>query len=213
MGLRHGPVTAHGALVAFALTFATLSGSAWAQTPPAQQIEQAGMYHFFAEAFVGSGVGHAGLGPTVGGRVGYAAGREVRGTISAVVSYHFGNADSVAGATPLDAYELVPRRLYTGVELGVQPSWRMLRVRPYLTFGRLARTVDCDGSQCARVPSSVLALDTVFAFGPGIDVIATIGIVSFGIDARWLAGFAQGAFLAPTSDTLAVAAVIGVSLP
>lgn len=211
MGLRRAIVSTQIAFAIFVLVSAIFSETAWAQTQHARQADSVGMYHFFAEALVGAGLGSdaGNLGFGVGGRVGYAAGRSVRGTISAVVSYHFGAP--VDGRYPQAsvAYQSTARRLYTGVELGVQPSWRMFSARPHITFGRLATSLDCSGDSCARLPSSLFAFSTTLGYGFGVDLLASVAPFVFGVEVRALS---EG----PAADPfglVSAAAFVGVSVP
>ncbi len=145
-------------------------------------------HHFYAAAFVGSGFGDIShdLGVSVGGRLGYAGSSNVRGTIGAVVSYHFGS--SISGYEPAvrASFEVSARRLLVGVEVGVEPIWKALHVRPYAVVGALLTTIECSGAPCALVPASRFATDTIFAAGLGLDVLAAVGPVFFGAEARAL---------------------------
>lgn len=154
-------------------------------TPPSAPPAQ---HHFYVAGFVGLGLGSAttDLGLSVGGRLGYAGSTNVRGTIGVVVSYHFG--------TPIEGYEravsatfqLTARRLYFGAEIGVEPSWKALRVRPYATAGMLTTSFDCVGLPCSVTPSSVLATQQSFAMGLGLNIVGVLGPVFFGGEVRAL---------------------------
>lgn len=139
--------------------------------------------------------------------MGYAGRSNVRGTIGAIVSYHFGN--TIAGYEPaLSApFELTKRRLFLGVEIGVEPSWRALRVRPYATAGSLSTFLDCSGVPCTAVSPSVLATQHIFAMGLGLNVAAAFGPVFFGGEGRVLLAVEVGAFFP------SVSAVAGVVVP
>lgn len=156
-----------------------------ASTPPSDTTAQ---HHVYVAAFVGSGFGETAtnLGVSVGGRIGYAGNSDVRGTVGVVVSYHFG--DTVTGYDPVvrAPFSVVLRSLYLGAEVGVEPSWKALRVRPYATIGRLSTAIGCEGAPCATVSHSLFETQAAFAMGVGLHVAVALGPAFIGVEMRSL---------------------------
>jgi len=123
------------------------------------------------------------LGPSFGVRAGYSLGTSARLYVGATLTYHLGL--ELDGYDPLKptVSRVRTSRLFFGGEAGVEPTWSIVRIRPYATVGRLSAEVECRGP-CRS--GRFTAPEPAVAFGLGLDVRIVIGPVSLGAETRVL---------------------------